>query len=321
MFAGAAVQLKAEVRGFALAMAAVSAVSLLAVTVDFDIPGQQLLHSLRFHLAAVSLIPILVLLSSGARWRAAIFFIIVLASAGQGISILLNQQESRPGFAGRVLGSLDVLSFNVLSKNTGGASIANYMVQSAPDIAVIMEAPALQPYLASLGATFPTRIGCESAQACDIALFSRLPVTDATIQALGPLKRMRLITAKVVVSGQTVTLVAVHLSKPYFDETAWIELTQVRALLQKIDGPIILAGDFNAAAWSGNVARFVDRAGLMPPPAYPATWPLELGAFGIPIDNMFTRGNAVIRTISAMPDAMGSNHRGLRAVVDIMHPQ
>lgn len=315
---GAALHLMAEMRGFALALSLVALAALLAITINFNIPGQQLLHSLRFYLAAAALVPALLLLFSGARWRAAAVLALVLASAGQGAVIVLNQQRARPAVSGDVLASLDVLSFNVLSKNPGGQAIADYLVQSPPDIAMIMEAPALEPYLDRLGAVFPSRVGCQSPQACDLALFSRLPLTDAKIEALGPLQRMRLITARTVVGGQPVTIVALHLSKPYFDETAWIELTQVRAFLRKVEGPVILAGDFNAAAWSGNVARFVDRAALQPAPSYPATWPVELGIFGIPIDNMFTRGGAVIRSIAALPDAMGSNHRGLRATVDIV---
>ena len=59
---------------------------------------------------------------------------------------------------------------------------------------------------------------------------------------------------------------------------------------------------------------------LVPPPVYPATWPVEAGALGVPIDNLLTRSGAVIESIATLPDTFGSNHRGLRAQVAITAP-
>ena len=70
-------------------------------------------------------------------------------------------------------------------------------------------------------------------------------------------------------------------------------------------------------AWSDLVARFAADTQLVPPPYYPATWPIRFGALGVPIDNMFTRGGARIEAIEAMDDPLGSNHRGLLATVGL----
>jgi endonuclease/exonuclease/phosphatase (EEP) superfamily protein YafD len=37
----------------------------------------------------------------------------------------------------------------------------------------------------------------------------------------------------------------------------------------------------------------------------------------VPIDNLFARGPLVITDIEALPDAMGSNHRGIKATLSV----
>src|SRR5690606_30148579 len=117
--------------------------------------------------------------------------------------------------------------------------------------------------------------------------------------------------------GQPVTVVGIHLSKPYFDNASLIEIQQLRRALAEIEGPVILAGDFNAAPWSEPLDFLARDQGLAPPPSHPATWPVRAGMFGVPIDNMFTRGSAQIMEIEAGADSFGSNHRYLLARVGL----
>ena len=44
---------------------------------------------------------------------------------------------------------------------------------------------------------------------------------------------------------------------------------------------------------------------------------MRAGPLGVPIDNMFTRGNARILDLAAGEDSFGSNHRYLRATVGL----
>ena len=132
-----------------------------------------------------------------------------------------------------------------------------------------------------------------------------------------PYFRERLAIARTVIAGRPITVAGIHLSKPYFDEAAAIELNSARRVLQKIEGPLFVSGDFNAAAWSSAVARFSERLNLIPPPYYPATWPVEAGDLGVPIDNMFTRGGLLIDAIGSPASSYGSNHRALLASVGL----
>ena len=309
----------AELRGLLSGLALVGIAALVAIDGPQLVPGQDLLQSLRFHIAALLIGLVVLLFASRARWRGLLMLVLVGASLGHGALVVYRQQEARAAFDARdPVATARVLSFNVLAYNQRGGDIADFMIESAADIVFIMESRAMLPQLERLASAFPYRAGCDQAgDNCDTMVFSRTPLSDVRVVALQPFERLRLVIATSSIDGQKVTVVGTHLSKPYFDESAWIEVQHIRRALNTIEGPLILAGDFNAAAWSDLVARFAADTQLVPPPYYPATWPIRFGALGVPIDNMFTRGLARIEAIEAMDDALGSNHRGLLATVGL----
>lgn len=311
-----------EFRGLLTGLALVGIALLIGVDGPQILPGQELLQSLRFHIAAALLGLVVLLLISRAWWRGVLMLVLVLASLGHGGLVIYRQQQGREIHDGQTAAaSMRLLTFNVLSSNERGAEIVDYIFNTNPDVVFTMESNAVVPQLGRLATKYPYQAGCSpDGRDCDTMLFSQTPLTEQRVLEFGAFRRWRLIIAKTTISGQQVTLLATHLTKPYFDEAAEFELQQLRRVLKNLSGPVVLAGDFNAAAWSNPVARFVADARLLPPPFYPATWPIRLGALGVPIDNMFTRDGARIDAISAMPDALGSNHRGLFATIGIYAP-
>jgi endonuclease/exonuclease/phosphatase (EEP) superfamily protein YafD len=161
----------------------------------------------------------------------------------------------------------------------------------------------------------PYSVGCEEGKPCDIALHSALPIENARVQRLPPFARDRLVSAEVTLNGEKITVVGVHLSKPYFDGASWVELNAIGQFLKTIEGPVVMAGDFNSAPWSDPLATIAAKG--MAIGGWPAaTWPVGLGPFGVPIDNVFTRGNARIKTLEA-GEPLGSNHLPLRATISL----
>lgn len=306
-----------ELRGGLTALALVVGGVLLAVSVELGIPGQALLQSLRFHIAA-ALLGLVLLLFIGGAWRRALFFLLAFAvSAGQGAATIYRQQEARDALVATPSKPLlKLLSFNILSGNPNGEGIARFVVGSGADVVVLMEAAPIAPYVATLRTTYPYSAGCEEGARCGgVVILSRTPLADVSMQSLSGIWLNRLVTATTEIGGQEINLVAAHLVKPYFDEFAAEELAKLGAVIGRLEGPVVLAGDFNAAAWSGAIDRLITRQQLLPGPGYPATWPVRLGPVGVPIDNIFTRAPLVIETVEAIADAMGSNHRGLMAEI------
>lgn len=312
-------QWRYEIRGAASGLAVITALLLVLVSVNLAVPGQALLQSLRFHLAAAMAVLVVVLLVTRGFRRATLFLLVALVSVGEGGYFIYRMQEARAAAVEAPRAPfIKVLSFNILNSNhENGAAITDFIKGSGADVVMVMESAPLFDHLADLATVYPSRAGCDEARSCDLMLLSRTPLIGAEMHDLGPTWRNRLITAKATVDGKTFTAVAAHMVKPYFDWAAVGEAHTLLRVLARLDGPLVLAGDLNAAPWSDNIEWLVRDGRLITAAGYPATWPVALGPLGVPIDNMFTRDGLFIDSLKALDDAMGSNHRGLIAELSI----
>lgn len=220
---------------------------------------------------------------------------------------------------------LSLISFNLLGDNPRGDDLAQFVIDSAPDIAVLLEAPAIHDQRQELEDAFPYSAGCltrpNGRLHCDLAVFSRLPLEN--IQAR-PFYWIfgRLITAEVVTEAGRITLVAAHLGKPYWGDIHYDQLAELARVLGELDGPIILAGDFNSMPF---VSAFRDslheQSGMKLASRMQTTWPalpsIALSNLGFAIDHVLVRGEATPVASERLFDPIGSNHRGLLTRFDL----
>lgn len=309
-----------ELRGGVTVAALVVALLLLLVSRDAGLPGQALLQSIRFHIAAL-MVPLVVLLLLGRAWIRALLFVAVAGySVYEGGSIIASQQALRSSVADAGTRPLfTFIGFNLLTFNENGEQLANFLASSDADILLTMESDPIYAHMDLMRGTFPYVSPCIE-RICDVRLFSRVPLDNVRVRSVGSMWKNRFILAEAEIDGVRFTIATAHLSKPYFDHEAAGEIAEITQALGQIEGPVLLAGDFNAAAWSNDVARMARRSDLAPGPGYPATWPVRSGPLGVPIDNVFARGPLVITDIQALPDSMGSNHRGLKATIAVAGP-
>ena len=311
---------RAEFRGAVLALGGVLAVILIITSTSPGLPGELLLQTLRFHLVGLGLILALFMVLFGARWRAGLFLIFLAVAFAHGAYYVWQFEARRTPPPGELRAELTLLNYNVLASNRRAREAASFIAETAPDVALIMETPGVEEHLSLIEAALPYRLGCERPATCDISLFSRHPIENGEVREIPPFRRARLVIAPIAIDGANVTVVGVHLSKPYFDEASLVELSYLHHVLSGIAGPVVLAGDFNAAVWSGPMAWFGRSLELAPGPSYPATWPVVLGPLGVPIDNVLTRGPARVLDIAAGEDSIGSNHRYLLARIGLYAP-
>jgi endonuclease/exonuclease/phosphatase (EEP) superfamily protein YafD len=218
--------------------------------------------------------------------------------------------------------NLRVLSFNILGENLeNGGAIADYIVQLGADIAFVMEAEPVGQHLDHLSKTYPYRIGCgERTSTCDLLVLSKYPLENIYVGNLSDLRKDRFAMAQIHVGTTTLNLAAAHLSKPYFDSYHAYELAGLGDALSKIGGPLVLAGDFNAATIAPDMQELLKRTGMTTAGFEPATWPIGAGVFGVSIDHIFIRAPLMARTLSRIPFNFGSNHYGLIADL-VLHEQ
>jgi endonuclease/exonuclease/phosphatase (EEP) superfamily protein YafD len=310
--------MKREIRGALTALALVVTALLAVVAVQPGLPLEQLFDSLRFHVAAALLLLVIALSLFGGHLRAGIFGLVLAAAIGQGALIVIDQQQAREFARAGTTPLLKLVSYNTLQGNRpNGKRIADWLIASGADVIYLMEAGPVTDEMPRLRQTYPYTVGCEAGRECSTVMLSKTPLTETGIHSLSSVWPNRLIVAKTTIKGTAINLVQAHMVKPYFDDFAEGEAWVLANGINKLDGPVLLAGDFNAAAWSANIDNLRKAASLVPPPNYPATWPIRLGPLGVPIDNVFTRAPLVITQIEAMDDAMGSNHRGLVAEIGL----
>ncbi|WP_051558986.1 endonuclease/exonuclease/phosphatase family protein [Allorhizobium undicola] len=280
------------------------------------------LHSLQLHLGAflVAVALFLLLLAQRAgkirlavAWTNLAGALAITAHALLMIAIYLPPAPANGG--GVAYQRLKVMSFNVLGDNLeNGRAIAEMIRASGADIAYVMEAEPVGQHLDRLTDIYPYRIGCGiHTDTCDLMLLSKYPLTNIYVGTLSDLRRDRFAMAKISVHGAPLRLVAAHLSKPYFDDYHIEETDELADVLEDFDGPLLLAGDFNASILAPDMQNLLARTGLTTAGIEPATWPIAAGRLGVAIDHIFIRQPLAAEKLERLPSAMGSNHYGLMA--------
>jgi len=272
------------------------------------------LHSLQLHAATACLLALVFALF---LYRNIVAVLLLAGSFGlTAHAVMMGQQYTAMATENDVNApSIRLLSFNILRENqANGEAIARMIAASGADVVNIMEAEPLEAHLSWLGETYPYRIGCGLlATDCDQVMLSKTPLERGTIRSLSPLFVNRFILAETEIRGHKVNIAGIHTTKPYFDNFQTVELLRATLAMEKMEGPLVLSGDFNASSLAPNIRSFFTWTGLRTASYEPPTWPVSLGAFGLPIDHVYVRSPMKIRSVAALPSAYGSNHAGLMA--------
>jgi endonuclease/exonuclease/phosphatase (EEP) superfamily protein YafD len=186
--------------------------------------------------------------------------------------------------------------------------------EADPDVLVVQE---LTPYaaevLADLDTTYAHALKFPADGPYGIAIWSRFELEGAQIFALG---RLPAIETRVRAPSGTFTVFGVHLSAPTNTRRGAArdeELRQLGLRSAAVDGPLVVAGDFNLTPYSPRFADWLDasaltdtRRGRTPS----VSWPTLLPIAGIPIDHVAVSSEFEILSHRRLPD-FGSDHYGV----------
>lgn len=274
----------------------------------------------QFALAATLLAGVSFLLSR--RWSVFLLMLIGAAMTAHlpvrvypfGDMAQAQEAEGRPG--------LRLLSFNLLNGNMeNGPALRDEILNSGADVAALLESRPVQPHLDALAATYPHRLGCGAqTMGCDLMILSKRPFLQKSVGALSELRSERFMHVVIETGGERVNVVAAHLTKPYYDEYHTSELRRLWRRISALEGPLVLAGDFNASSIAPDMMWFLNVTGLRKAPFEPSTWPVALGPLGISIDHIYTRAPLRLSGLRRIGDNHGSNHYGLIADLFISPP-
>ena len=247
----------------------------------------------------------------GARRLAAGCVVLTLCTLA--FLVLQHRLASAPMLTGATP-DLRIVWFNTRFDNPHDPDeIARALRDTNADVVMLGETYKLRQMKEDLRDLYPYQVGCIAA--CEVMILSRHPFALRAIRDPGIAWKERMIVVDLTLPGRDdpVTMVALHMVKPWYFGITELETRHVIEELDKIDGPLILAGDLNAAPWSQRLRYLRARTDLTPPREPVPTWPAAAGNFGVPIDHVLLRGGVRLVSFAPWGASLGSDHRGIVA--------
>lgn len=242
-------------------------------------------------------------LASGAQRLGALGLVMALLAAGPAGLEALSSTPAR--------GDLRLYQKNLLFRNADLKALAADIRAAAPDAVTLQEVSgANKVLLADLAGSLPHQLWCPFASVGGTAVASRLPpVPDRTLCAPG------LAAMQVQASAGRVWIVSIHLHWPWPHRQPE-QVAELLPLIEGLEGPVVIGGDFNMVARSATLRRFARtaRARLARPErgTYLGFAPL----LRLPIDHVLSPGGGQIE----VRPALGSDHLGLVASLSLRAP-
>ena len=204
-------------------------------------------------------------------------------------------------------------SANLWARNTDVDAILASIRAADADVVILIElgdAPAKR--LDEVLAGYPNRVATPRIDRptgpARSVIASRFPLTPIRDRPDG----LHAVGASLRTPAGPVHMVGVHLTRPWPFQEQWGQISQTMALqavIEDLDGPVVVAGDFNSVS-SARIGKQVRRdLGLHPAPAFPGTWPSPLPPpLGVTIDHVYASDDLAFVS-RRLGRANGSDHR------------
>ena len=205
-----------------------------------------------------------------------------------------------PLVAGQAGGTLTLYNKNLWYRNPELPALARDIIDSGAEVVTLQEVSRRNdPLLAMLQSDYPHQHICDFSGWSRIAVLSQHPIGPVACTS-----RRAMAAAQIRKDGQDIWVASVHLPwpHPYANDAASRAAVDV---LERLDGPVVIGGDFNIFPWAASVARIRDASGTQGAGPVRPTFYLE----GIPmfLDHVYAPGGG---QVSYRP-LLGSDHHGV----------
>lgn len=257
-------------------------------------PAFDSLSLLRLPLAVLCLL--VLVFPMGVRLR------LMLASA-----VMLGAGTTVPMFFGTDdADDLRIYSKNMWFRNAQLAALAGDIRESDADVVALQEVSRPnRVMMAALRDVYPHQHICTFSGWNGVAVLSRTPILQTRCSD------RRALAAVQLDSGQgPVWVASVHLSWPFPYGNATSARSAIE-VLAALDGPVVMAGDFNIFPWANSVKGMQQAAGLQV--AQPVRPTYDLRGVPLLLDHVHAPGGGTAQ----YRDLIGSDHLGVLADVSL----
>lgn len=301
--------------GFVLGALGAATFAMLAFF-GFAVPEFDLLNHAQIFLFPGTLLGLLiVLVALRGQWRlAASGFVALglLASSSVMVPELLAAMTNRPAPGDRPV--ITMMTHNLFGMNYEMDKVSAAILGEDPDIIVFQEyfgeqASDLHPLLIE---HYPYYARCRGGKRANLGLYSRIPFEQKEDGACPENAYSTARTAHILArfqppGGKSFSVMTTHMDWPIPVARQRDQLAALAGVVRNVEGPLVLAGDFNSTPWSYALRGFVADAGLKRETASLVTYPLRWYYFGawrdtvpfLPLDHVMARGGIAVHDVHA----------------------
>jgi endonuclease/exonuclease/phosphatase (EEP) superfamily protein YafD len=276
-------------------------------------PALDAFAHFRLHLAvlmALSAIPAMLF----GLWREGLMAVVLALTAIATIVVPSPSPSAEAEAAAAAPASLPeykLMQLNLRYNNRTPTEVIRMIAREAPDVMTLQEVSNdWRPRLKAIEARYPYTLYCPNrSRIGGVAILSRRPFAlGTTPQCVGSLIGL----ARIDFGGRSAIITALHLDWPW----PYSQPRNVKTLEQyfeRLEGPMIIAGDFNAAAWSQTVKNIAAASRTRSVEGLRPSWfaigmPDIVTRFvGLPLDHILTSDKIVNPRVETLPRA-GSDH-------------
>ncbi len=219
-----------------------------------------------------------------------------------------------------------LVTYNVSKSNRRPEAVDAWLAGRPADVVVLQEVPeGMADRLRSMNGVYPHQFIVEPGARLNsevyagqetLAILSIHPIAARGVVRPSGQGRIALVARLSIPGAEDPWIVTVHPAHPATPARLSARdsyLLDLAGFIAELDGPVIVAGDFNVTPYAPAFRLFLDASRTATARHFPATWPAPLGPLGVPIDHVLVR-DARVATLDALPFP-GSDHRPLRAEI------
>lgn len=216
--------------------------------------------------------------------------------------------------------SLRLMTFNIYAKNDDLNALTISVLEVDPDIVVFQEfwrwhRAGLEERLKE---KYPFALHCQGGRRSFVALYAKMPFApqpgNNCVDNLAANQRTSIISVNFPATDvhESFSVVTTHLDWPIPTDRQHAQMNALMDALQQIEGPLLVAGDFNSTPYSYALKNLIKRARLtriakgIPTWPAPPTYPFKMPAW-LQLDQMMSRGE-IVATPALKGPSGGSDH-------------
>lgn len=262
-------------------------------------PAGDSLTVFRLPLAAAAAVVAGLVWLAGARKVAALGLLVSLAAAATTVPYIIRD----------AVGSHDLTLYqkNVSFRPEDPARMAEDILAAGADIVTLQEINRETRVIPeALAEAYPTQVICRFSTVGGPAVLSSWPERPGSGQCF-PDEGMAVVGLDTPAGPVTAVSLHLHWPWPYGQSD---QLERLLPRLERLERPVVIAGDFNMVAWSSALARIgaatgTDLVGR-------ARTSFDLGYLGLAIDHVLAPGGVGTRAVRGL---LGSDHKGIMAEI------